>query len=378
MKALYLGCYAGYSGYAQAALDTILALDAAGVKVAARHVMTHPRQRELPEAVRLMERTKFATYDAVIHHLPPYMASYDARAGLNVTVFYTETHPLPKIWAARAALMDLVLAPSDYEVGVIKGAMAKLGSPTAVEKVHIPCDVSRYERSYSSRSAEKLNDGRFTFYTIGELVARKNLAGLLRAFYSEFSPHEPVKLVVKTNLVGLSPAEVEAKVGAVVREAKENLKLYRDESVYDMERVVLGSLPEADLMALHAACDCYVQPSRGESWNIPAHDAMGMGKTPILTACGGHLEYLDDATGWLVPARPEPVSGDWSVHPELYNARQTWHAPDLLSLRKAMREAYENPALRKQKSDAGRDRVYDFSHEAVGQRLRGVLEKYGR
>ena len=36
-------------------------------------------------------------------------------------------------------------------------------------------------------------------------------------------------------------------------------------------------ISEEDIYSIHSSCDCFVMPSYGEAWCIPAFDAMGFG-----------------------------------------------------------------------------------------------------
>ncbi|MGB9691204.1 MAG: glycosyltransferase family 4 protein [Candidatus Sumerlaeaceae bacterium] len=57
-----------------------------------------------------------------------------------------------------------------------------------------------------------------------------------------------------------------------------------------------------DIAACMAACDCFVQPSRGESFGLAAAEAMACGVPVIASDVGGLAELIQDGvTGLLVP-----------------------------------------------------------------------------
>jgi glycosyltransferase involved in cell wall biosynthesis len=123
------------------------------------------------------------------------------------------------------------------------------------------------------------------------------------------------------------------------------------------------------MMRLHATGDCFVCPSHGEAWCIPAFDAMAMGKTPIVTDHGGFREYIDYQTGYLVESDSAPVFGmENHSLPGMFSSRENWRQVDIDNLRLAMRVAY-NARGNNSKVAAGIKRAYDFSYEKVGAKM---------
>lgn len=107
---------------------------------------------------------------------------------------------------------------------------------------------------------------------------------------------------------------------------------------------------------------------------IPAADALGFGKAVIANKVGGLVDFIDDSCGWLVDNREEPYFAQTDNLPNLYTANETCKAIDILGLRKAMREVFENHKLRKEKGEKAMDRIYNFSYEKVGNIMRKHLE----
>lgn len=375
LRIAYLSVHRDGSGYSEAAQQTMLALEEAGQQVAVRPLKYNLHKPNLPERILAMELRSFDGYDVVIQHLPPYDLRYDARAGLNVGMFYAETDPMPLAWASRASLMDLLIVPCER----MKEILLHSGVRVPIEVLPIPLDLERYNPTPAAwEDIVSIKRGRFLFYTIGELVRRKNLAGLLRAFHAEFRPWEPVGLVIKASVGGEPPAEVMKHVETICLETKRHLKIYPRLDQYIAEEVVPHRLSDAELLGLHQACDCFVQPSFAESWSLPALDALALGRTPIVSDAGGYREYLDSTTGWLVPTRAEAVFGEGDTHVELFSGRQTWDSPDLLALQRAMREAYSRPDLRSQKAARGLERARTLSRQRVGSQLAEVLVRHVR
>jgi len=211
---------------------------------------------------------------------------------------------------------------------------------------------------------------------MGEIQRRKNLAGLLKAFHLEFTPNEPVSLLIKGHVPGSSPMESNRTIRAMIEEIKNGLRLYPSKSDYHNEIIITQWLDDTEVMRLHQTGDCFVLPSYGEAWGIPGFEAMALGKPVILTDEGGPAEYVEDGvSGRLVPSRAEPVM----IHPneqipDVWIGNENWQAPDLAALRHYMREIYENKELRDKFGNNGIDRAYEFSYQKVGQTMKGLLD----
>ena len=132
------------------------------------------------------------------------------------------------------------------------------------------------------------------------------------------------------------------------------------------------------MMGLHSACDCFVMPSFGEAWCIPAFNAMGFGKTPICTNVGGMVEFLKDGGGFLVEGNSEPVFGMTETFHDIYTGREDWCNIDIRYLQSEMRYVYDSHVQQDEEylkiKKQGMESAYDFSYEAVGKMMKEELE----
>jgi glycosyltransferase involved in cell wall biosynthesis len=281
----------------------------------------------------------------------------------NIGLFYSETSDFrASSWTEHLNQMDKVLVANRQQ----KEACLVSGVRAPIEVVPCAFDMEKYARAYSQLTALQpyKQRGDFLFYTVGEMVRRKNLSALLKAFHLEFEVSEPVQLVIKSNVPGEGEQESKKHLEAFCTKIREGLKLHHTKP----EILLPQRFTTEGMMRLHATCDCFVLPSYGEAWSLPAFDAMAMGKTPIVTACTGFLDYLSDSEGWMVPWQAEPVFGEKGFG-DLFTGHETWCSVNIPELRRAMREAYENRDLRAKKAAAGKRRRYDFAYETVGPRL---------
>ncbi len=367
MKALYIGVYKDGTGWGKAAQDYILSLDAAGIEVVPRALKLNNRQTRVPDRILELERQSDKNCDVVIQHVLPHHMDYSGHFGKNIGLYVSETsHFCLSSWPIHLNAMDDLWVPNS--------SMAKLATKSNIK--HSPhivphaTDTEKFLGSYEYVLPEELKD-RFVFYFIGEAVARKNLKALLIAFHSEFDGNENVGLLIKSTIPGLNDEQAKMEIEALCAHVKDSLKIFPSRDSYIEETIITEYMSEEELMNIHFSCDCFVMPSYGEAWCIPAFDAMGMGKTPIVNNAGGMCDFIDDSVGALISNREEPVFGMLETFADIYTGAENWWSIDILELRKKMREAYESDWG--DKSEAGFDRAFEFSYYNVGKTMEEAL-----
>jgi len=141
------------------------------------------------------------------------------------------------------------------------------------------CDISRYLRIERSSKRDT-----FTFLFSGQLIERKGVDTLLRAFALAAREQTNLRLVLigegsrKAQLAGNVPENIRARVE------------FR------------GFVPWEQLPAVYAEADALVVPSRYDGWALVVNEALAAGLPVIASrAVGAALEYVrDGVTGFLV------------------------------------------------------------------------------
>jgi glycosyltransferase involved in cell wall biosynthesis len=369
VKLMWVGNWHESSGYSSASRAYLLALDAAGVQVVPRRLTMTGRAGEIPGRILELEAQSAAGCDVVVQHTLPSHAVYDGHFALNACLFAAETsHFRASGWAKRLNLLDLAIVPSRAGVATCRNS----GVAVPVEVVPHACDPARYLRSWEPhRLLEPYRrEGRFIFYTVADFNRRKNLAGLLKAYFREFSPTEGVILAVKTS----APAE---HCNEFAREIARGTKIRGGDLGRQPPVLFVGeAFSDDDVMRWHAGGDTFVSAAFAEGWGLGGHDAMAMGKTPVLSATGGHLDYCDDEVGWLVKTHPAPCFGMNNSVEDLYCGDEDWDEVLCGDLCKAMREAFSDEGLRSRKAARGLTQALRYSLENVGQTFKGVIERH--
>lgn len=282
----------------------------------------------------------------------------------NVCYFFYETNTIKyTAWPENLALMDEIWVSTEW----LKGVLINDGIKVPIQVVPIPVDTAKYFRDYEP-IIEK--EGEFLFYWIGDLNRRKNLPAAIRAFHLEFEPHEPVNLVIKVSKSQVFVNEYKRNVKEICTEIKKGLKLFKNPSSHKEEIIITSDeISDNHMLSLHKNCDCFISTSYGEGYNLPALDALGFGKTPIVTGWSGHTDFINNKNGWLTDYTMENVHGMLDVIQDLYCGYEEWAEISISHLRKNMREAYENSDKKGKLSKRGITDIHQFSYHKIASQI---------
>jgi Glycosyl transferases group 1 len=216
----------------------------------------------------------------------------------------------------------------------------------------VPDDVTRSELG--------LPEDRFVFlfvYDFFSTAARKNPIGLIDAFTRAFGPDDGPVLVLKS--------------------------INGDKRVSELERVRLAAAGRPDVIvrdeylssehhnALLGHSDAYVSLHRSEGFGMDMAKAMGLGKPVVATGYSGNLEFMDDATAYLVAYDLVPV-GPGS---EPYPPDSRWAEPSVDHAAELMRRVVDRPEEARERGRRAEARIRaDFSLASRGRALVRMLD----
>jgi glycosyltransferase involved in cell wall biosynthesis len=361
MKVLYISHNKEGTAWASTANNHMLALHSAGVDVVSRTVKINDSNGQVPDLVKSFECKNTDNVDAIIQHvLPHYYETTSVCKNIGMYLNDMDTLNFAN-WGRKLSLMDEIWCPNNKT----KDAITKYTSK--VEVVPHPCDTSVYDKEYKKMDFRPHN-GNFIFYFIGELNSRKNIKDLIRAFHTEFSPSEPVSLLLKVNKLGISTDQMMNILVGEINQVKDSLKLYPRIDDYSKEIIIAGHVTEDEIYQIHNTCDCYVNTSHGEAWSIPTFDAQGFGNQVI--APHFQYDYLKDFSCYSYES--DDVFGYKDTFHQLGNSSEKWLVPSITGIRRCMRECYMNPNVLKSVSNYTNDIIQKHSIENIGKLM---LEK---
>lgn len=370
MKVLYIGHYKEASGWGQVARDNILALDKVGVQVVSRALKLGNPNAQLPDRIVQLEYQDPTNCDICIQHILPHYMKYDSSFKKNIGIFELETTNIKLTsWPTHLNLMDEIWVPCNS----MEDECAACGVTKKTFVIPHTFDTSEFATEYL-----KLNlpiNNKFVFYFIGEYNRRKHISALIKAFHTEFSPNEPVELVLKLSKFGMTTEALAEDVKNFCNGIKDGLRLYKDPQRYKPEIIITVNVSREDILRLHSTCDCFVMPSYGEALCLPLIDAMGMGKLVIASATGGMLDHIDsERNGFLVGGNTEPVFGQHEAFDDFGTSREQWFEISVLELMKTMRRVYEMAPDKKDKVRMeARSSIKRYDYEIIGQKMKELL-----
>ncbi len=198
--------------------------------------------------------------------------------------------------------------------------------------VNVPMEVINYGTNPEIyKPSERTGDNEFAFLSVnswtGEVGDRKGTDLLIKAFDEEFKD-EDVKLILKIGTFWRDKIDYMSSIVNILGKTNPNI-IFND-----------AYLPEKDLAIIYQDCDCFVAPTRGESFGLTIINALACGLPVIVTkdVNSGHMDFCKGRESVLFVDAPERLQGDLTF----FAKGNLLAEPSLESLKKQMRYAYEN------------------------------------
>ena len=373
MKVLYISNYKDGTGWGNAATDYILAMDSVGIDVVCRSISFNGEKGEVHPRILELERKSSRHSNVCIQHLLPHMLDYNGRFEKNIALYESETSNFKSSrWTEYINTMD--------EAWVVNKQMSEASLSSGVESpiriIPHTFDTSKYDKEYKPLDIPYMDiENKFVFYFIGEAIRRKNIFALIKAFHLEFDVDEPVDLIIKASKGGMSDDDCGKYIKELCDTAKENLKLYPSNDLYKSEFITTGFLDNEKMMRFHKTMDCFVMPSYGEAWCIPALESMALG-VPVIHTQGTGMD--DFCSGWPVQSRSTRCYLANDSLDNVYTSLTSWQEIDIEALASTMRIAYETYKNDKQEwnkmKEMAKQKAQNYSIQKIGQKMKELLD----
>jgi len=282
-----------------------------------------------------------------------------------------ETTRIPRRWIGKINQADAVCVPSH------QNKQALLHSGIRIPIFIVPHGV--HARMYTPKTKLPLNkmNRKFTFISVFGFQHRKNPEALLKAYWEEFSAADNVLLIIKTN--GYALNENERWIRNRIQAYKDRLNIKKSTAPI---QIITQRLSSTSLRSIYSRGNAFVLPTRGEGVGLPFLESMASGVPVIATGWGGHMDFLTHKNSFLVQYKLRPpvmgMNRKSSISRQFRNLfaekGQLWAEPDIGSLRKQMRRAYENPMLCKLKGQQARNDALHLSWNRAGLSFKKAIE----
>lgn len=375
MRLRYYCHFAQLTGYGRAAHDYLLALK--------RHTDIELEIAPFTEGTYLEDRYAelkplvgfnhgYEQHLYIFHASPQKLARYANLSCPKVAMTTWETQPLPLQWAEVLTKYDAVIVPSELTARILRDA--------GVNVFVVPhC----FDPGFWQRAPEREVRNEYRFYTIGRWSERKNMGGLLKAFFHAFNQSDHVSLTILSHNADF----------AAIRSLIEQTGIPKSE--LPGLRVITKLLTEQELLSIHRNGDCYVSATRGESWALGGFEAALMGNAVIMPNWGGQIDYLEDyLVGFLPDVMMTPVFlGPSTIEKKEVapgkrmvikktprtqeagiNCYQMWAEPDLMQLIEELRFV-KSHRMRDFDGSGLHMLTKRFTYEVVATKLNKILEE---
>lgn len=364
MKVLFIANYRdGHNGWSEAAQRYILALDSVGIDVVCRPIKLNNFSGKLPQRIEELESKDINNVDVSIQHVLPEMMIQDKRIPINIGMYYSETkwrsfHP----WKYHLNKMDHIFLPNSQ----------MLENHTDDKHKCTVVNVPMMEaESYTTKEIDIDIVKDYKFYWIGDLTRRKNLSGLLAAYYSTFSYSDNVSLIIKASKSGYNQQMIENEIAKRAEIIGKSLRIHQNMNKYPHLRVIDTDLNREELLGLHNSCDCLVYPSFGEGWGMVVADALALNNQVIANDVGG-ISDMKNIVGDNIKTTTnfeDLVIGSDHGNKTLYTGLESWRVPSSLELGKLMLSSYKN-----QSSKIDNSCIFDaLSYQSIGQIMKDAI-----
>lgn len=273
----------------------------------------------------------------------------------NIGYWPWELSRWPQNWEMLLELVDEVWVSTRHIYDALKPVCHKplFVMPMAVELGAV--------REFANRQAARRYFGLaesarlFCFaFDLGSYVDRKNPQACVDAFLEAFPKDRfsstEVGLVIKVH----KPRKRSRAWERLKRLARED----------DRIQIIESTLPRSDLLALYAACDCFISLHRAEGFGRGMAEALQLGLHVICTGYSGNVDFCQSPDADWVNYRLVSVRRRQYPHAD----GQVWAEPDISHAASLMRRFVDHPPERKAPREWPR-----FSAVEVGMRYRKRL-----
>lgn len=180
---------------------------------------------------------------------------------------------------AEISLADHVLTVSE----MARAGYVEAGVPASrVHAVALGADTRLFDLSGAFQSGSPDRSGPCTFLFVGATIHRKGIDVLLDAFGTVQR-----KLPGRARLVVVGPRG-------------DSNALFAQPGIGDV--VVRPAVAQSELLEIYHGADCFVLPSRHDSFGMAVVEAMACGLPAIVSEMVGAREAIEEGTnGWVVP-----------------------------------------------------------------------------
>lgn len=325
---------------------------------------------------KIKEFTK-GDYEVIFFLLNDWLIS---EAGINLNRICTqssgvypcvvwETNTVPEIWQTAYQKINLkkLICACEWN----KKTFADIGTCEV-----IPYSVE-FENEFDERYYNKLKQitkDKFVVSSIFQWDIRKGLKKTLLSFYLAFHDNPNAIFILKTyknkSMGGPSEADfLSSEIKKIISTIKHLGKTIEPKC----KTIILNDLlNKKQLNSIYKLSDVYLSCSRGEGFGLPIAEAMNFEVPTIVPDIGGHLDFVDPKSNFLIESSLEPVleyeNSYWS------SLNNDWVEVSLNSAKDKLLQSYGDNTLPAKGKDAKGFMLSVLSKDLCKQKFKMVLK----
>ena len=324
----YVGQY-GTSGYATAAKGYVAEYVTKGVPICWHTLRFDSSKLDTTNYVNALAESAMNRHlpgkDQITLHSTPdlwpeFIRKYECSKYKRVVGYCAwESSKLPPKWVDCINMLPEVWVPSTYNKVVYEAC----GVKSKVEVVpHVWFDqklLTKNKINITDCFGTELSKTKYTFYSIGELTARKSIEELVKVFDKLNDKYPNTQLLLKVHYKDYTLNNINYIVN--------KLSVLTDK-IGKSIHLLLMNLNEREMLSLHSFGDCYVSLTKSEGFGLTIFEAFHLKKDVIATGYSGHIDFLGKDHPGLVNYKIGSIQGmeTFSVN---YTSDQEWAYPDL-------------------------------------------------
>jgi len=324
----YVGQY-GTSGYATAAKGYVAEYVTKGVPICWHTLRFDSSKLDTTNYVNAlaesaMNRPLMGKDQITLHSTPDlwpeFIRKYECSKYKRVVGYCAwESSKLPPKWVDCINMLPEVWVPSVYNKQVYENC----GVKSKVEVVpHVWFDQKLLEKrkiNITDCFGTELSKTKYTFYSIGELTARKSIEELVKVFDKLNENYPNTQLLLKVHYKDYTLNNINYIVN--------KLSVLTDK-IGKSIHLLLMNLNEREMLSLHSFGDCYVSLTKSEGFGLTIFEAFHLKKDVIATGYSGHIDFLGKDHPGLVKYKIGSIQG-METFSSNYTSDQEWAYPDL-------------------------------------------------
>lgn len=324
MKVLYISHSKEQSGYGRYCREFLKALKTTNLEISSLAIPLGKVMDTIDET----EKVSLSSPDIVVQNILPHFMSKGPVKSVGTAILETKDVKY-NYWYEHLDMLDQVIYPHN-NLNLFKN------------EVEIPTAIDLNKPKIPKLNIEEAN-GTYKFYWIGELSKRKNLFGLIKAYYQTFNYSEPVSLIIKAHSSQFDSKKAKKQVLELIHTISNGMKMYEDPKNYPRIIVLTDFFDDEQILALHEYADCFLSSSHGESINYPMLDAMYYNNNIISTTTFATEFYMNYGNIELVASDGlEPCFGQVETFNWYQSSLESWPTFNHKQFCDKMRKVYEN------------------------------------